>query len=867
MARRSPPPKNLSQNSGRREPEAIRDAGQETAGFRAEGVPGAHVETRVPTGDERGTRRALAQQTRGSGIGSKVPAGRLGSRELNHRVDVRQLRFRTTDDLEPLEGVIEQERALEGLQTGLRIRRRNFNIYIAGASGTGKSSLLKSMIRRIAAAEPVPPDWCLVHNFKHGDNPTVFPLPPGRGIELKRTMERLVLDLKDDFPKTFHSKAHQERIQRILNEGLESENKGFLELAKQAQEIGFLVKSTKDGLVTIPLLAGKPVGSKDYAELNEEQRSLVEGNRQKLEPFVSQFLESTRDVEVSVHHRIQDAQRGLGKDVLDRHVGPVRAAFEGEAPVLAWLGALEEHVLDNIHRFLPDESDHQKAERAMRRAFVEYQVNVLVDNSEARGAPVLFENTPTYHNLVGKIDKRVENGIYSTDFTMVKAGALLHANGGFLVLHARDVLNYPFAWDALKGVLRYERLQIEEMGEAYQFLPTSGLRPDPIPVRCKLVLIGSNWLYHVLMHHDEDFGKTFQTKAEFDSEVRRTPSTMMDYARFVATTCRRDGLLPVDREGVASIIEFGARRAGSADRMTLRFNEICNLLIEADTLAREAGATTLTRRHVTEARRKRHRRISLLADKSIEDMTDGTLRIDTRGSEVGVINGLAVLTFADPEFGRPLRISAVTFQGKAGVINVEREARLSGAIHNKGVLILSGFLGNRFAQEKPLGLSVSLAVEQSYATIDGASASVAELCAVLSSLAEVPIRQDFAVTGSVSQRGEVQAIGGVNEKIEGFFRVCRERGLTGTQGVVIPATNVRHLILDPEVLAAIKAGRFHVHAVRTVEEALTLLTGVPAGERQADGSWTPDSIFARAAAKLARFAEKGNGDKKDHTTD
>jgi len=792
-----------------------------------------------------------------------VTVPRLGPKELNHRVDVRHLRFRTTEDLDVLEGVIEQERALEALETGLRIRKRNFNVYIAGASGTGKSSILKGLLKRVAEAGPVPPDWCCVSDFKHTDTPIVFALPAGRGVEFRRAMEQLVTDLRTEMPKAFHGKGHQERMQRILNEGLEAENKGFVDLARRAQEIGFLVKSTKDGLVTIPLVNGKPVGSKEYGDLSDEQRTEVDSNRQRLEPVVSQFLEATRETEQTVHRRIQDAQRGLGKEVIERHFKAVRATFADAEPVLRFLDAVEGHVLDNLPRFLPDESDPQKAERALRRPMNEYAVNVLVDNSETKGVPILFENTPTYHNLVGKIEKRVENGIYSTDFTLVKAGALLRANGGYLVLHARDVLNYPFAWEALKTVLRYQKVQIEEMGEAYQFLPTSGLRPGPIPVAVKVVLIGSNWLYHLLMHHDDEFGKTFQVKAEFDSVVRRNPDTMMEYARFVATTCRRDDLLPVDRDGVAAVIEFGAREAGAADKMSLRFNEICNLVIEADALARDAGDKAISRGHIAEARRKRYRRVSLMADKALEDVADGTLRIDTRGAEIGVVNGLAVFTFADLDFGRPLRISARTYQGKAGVVNVEREARLSGSIHNKGVLIISGFLGDRFAQDRPLSLSVSLTVEQSYGTIDGDSASAAELCAIMSSLADVPLRQDIAVTGSVSQRGEVQAVGGVNEKIEGFFKVCKASGLTGTQGVMLPASNVRHLMLDPEVLAAVKANRFHIYAASTVEEALTLLTGVEAGERLPDGTFTPDSVMARAAAKLARFAEKDKGDKGD----
>lgn len=786
--------------------------------------------------------------------GTKQGARRVGIAELHRRVDHRKFPFKTTLELEPLEGVVQQARAVEAIETGLAIKKRNFNIYVAGASGTGKSSILRAILKKVAATEPVPPDRCLVHNFRHPDRPTVLTLPAGRGVELRNAMDRLVEDLKVEMPKAFHGQVHQERIQRILNEGLEAENKAFLALSRDAQEVGFMVKSTKEGLVTIPLLDGKPVGPREFQELDDEQRTKIEANRQRLEPLVSRFLEETRNIELAVHKKIQDAQRNLGRTILAKHIKPVRQAF-GEFPdVVSYLDAVEEHILENIAVFLPDETDRRQSQRK-QPSLTEYKVNVLVDNSETRGAPVVFEITPTYHNLVGKIEKRVEHGIYSTDFTMVKAGALLRAHGGYLVLHARDLLTYPFAWEALKSALRHQRVEIEEMGEHFQFLPTSGLRPDPIPVQCKVILIGSNNLYHWLCKLDEDFCKTFQVKAEFDSSVRLSPDTVMEYARFIATTSKRDGLRPVDREGVAAVVEIGSRLANSSERITLRFNEIQNLLIEADHLAAKQGAAYITRAHVEEARSNRWKRISLLADRAVEEIVDGTIHIDVDGRRIGVVNGLAIFEFADLVFGRPLRITARTFQGKAGVVNVEREARLSGSIYNKGVLILSGYLGDRFAQNRSLSLTVNLVVEQSYGIIDGDSASCAELCAILSSLAEEPVRQDLAVTGSISQFGEVQAVGGINEKIEGFFRVCQKRGLTGTQGVIIPEANVKHLMLDSEVVEAVRSKRFHVYSVKTVEEVLELLTGKPVGERDEKNEYPPDTLFGRVAAKLKRFAE------------
>jgi len=778
---------------------------------------------------------------------------RLTLRQMNHRVPLSSLRFETTESLEPLEEVIEQERALQALHVGLRIQKRNFHLYIAGASGTGKSSILKRLLREVAQQNPVPPDWCLVHDFRHPEAPHALSLPPGMGPRLRTMMETFVAALQDEVPKAFHAKPHQERIQRILNDGLEQENRAFLELARDASQIGFMVKQTKEGLMTLPLLDGKPIGNKEYAELSEEQRADVDARRQQLEPLVGRFLQATREIEVGVHRKIQEAQRLLGETAVRQHLEPIQAVFREQEEVLAWLQAVGSHVVENLPRFLPDENENRKRQRPM----VEYQVNVLVDHGETTGAPIVVENNPTYHNLVGKIEKRVENGIYSTDHTMVKAGALLRANGGYLVLHIRELLSFPFAWEAVKGVLRNQRLVIEEMGEAWQFLPTTGLRPDPIPVQCKVILIGSNWHYHMLTQFDEDFGKLFQVKAEFDSQMRCNDAAILEYARFVATTCKREGLLPVHRDGVGAVIEYGMRRAGAADRMTLRFNEVTNLLVEADALARGEGSPRIERSHVEAARRQRQHRISLIADRTLEEIEDGVIRIDTEGQVVGVVNGLAVFQIADLVFGRPLRISAKVFQGKAGVINVEREARLSGNTFNKGVMILSGFLGDHFAQKRPLSMTASLTVEQSYGTIDGDSASCAELCALLSALSGAPLRQDLAITGSVSQSGEVQAIGGINEKVEGFFQVCKAKGLTGTQGVILPRSNVRHLVLDPEVLAACQQGRFHLYAVDRVEEAVGLLTGQPAGTREEDGRWTRGSVFARVAERLEGWAERG----------
>jgi lon-related putative ATP-dependent protease len=777
----------------------------------------------------------------------------LQPKDLTRRINLGKLKFRTTEDLETLGGVIEQERAMEAIELGLRIKKRNFNIYVAGASGTGKSSIVKDVLTRVAKQEEVPPDWCMVHNFKYPDRPVVFSLKPSEARKLKEQMDALVEDLKVEVQKAFHGKVHQERIQRILNDGLEMENRAFMELTQQAQDVGFLIKSTKDGLVTIPLLEGKPVGPKEYQEITNHERQEIETRRQRLEPLVSSFLERTREIELQVHKRIQEAQKNLGMSVVQKRLATVRKLFADCPAVQSYLDSVEAHMVENIVRFLPEENGGKR--KGKGDDMTEYKVNVLIDNSDLCGAPVVIEQVPTYYNLIGKFERKVEHGVYYTDFTMVKAGALLRANGGYLVLHARDVLTYPFAWDALKQVLRNQKLVIEEMGEPFQFLPTSALRPDPIPVTCKVVLIGSNYLYHVLCSLDEDFKKTFQVKAEFDSSVPITLETTTEYARFIATTCKKDNLLPVDRKGVETAIAYGARLAGSKKKMTLRFNEILNLLIEADALARMEGASCISKRHIEEAQERRYRRISLLADLTIEDIVDKTINVEVTGKEVGVVNGIAVHQFADLVFGRPLRISARTFQGKAGIVNVEREARLSGSVFNKAVLIIQGFLGERFAQKNPLSLTANLVVEQSYGTIEGDSASCAEVCAIISSLSGVPFRQDIAVTGSINQLGEVQAVGAINEKIEGFFRVCQKKGLTGTQGVVIPEACAKDLMLARDVVNAVRAKRFHIYSAKRIEEVIALLSGMEVGGMSEDGFYPEGTVFGLCLQKVKRFAE------------
>ncbi len=788
----------------------------------------------------------------------------LKPRELFYKVNTKNMPFQTTGELEPLQGVIAQERALEAIRTGLVLKKRNFNIFACGLSGTGRTSTVKDLVEEQAAKEAVPDDWAIVTNFKHPERPFTLSFPAGQGIAFKKSMAEFVEDLKQELPKAFQSKEFQENIQNMLNEGLQEQGNLFKELSEKARELDFELKGTRSGIMTIPLHEGKELGNKEFSELPDEVKKEFEEKRKKLEPMVRDFIARTREIDLDTREKIREAQRHIATMVIDRSMEDLRRHFGQAEKVKIYLDMLMDYILENAGMFMKgmSEEDGEQDEEE----WTKYEVNLLVDNSELKGAPVVFEDHPTYYNLVGKIEKRVENGVYMSDFTMIKAGSLLRANGGYLLLNAEEVLVHPFAWPALKKMLKTQKLKIEELGEQYSFLPTSGMKPEPMDLKCKVVMIGSSRIFSLLYEWDEDFRKLFQIKAEFDYEIPRNQDTVMQYARFMATTCQREDLRPVDRSGVAAVVEFGSRLVSSRTDMSVRFNEISNLLVEADLLAGREGVETISRRHVEEATERREQRSSLWREKMFRNIERDIVLIDTMGHRVGQVNGLAVYDIGDLTFGKPIRLTVETFRGKGGIVNVERESKLSGNIFNKSVYVIRGLLGRWFGLNHELSLNINLVVEQSYGGIDGDSASVAELAAIISSLADVPINQGLAVTGSVNQKGDVQPIGGVNEKIEGFFEVCRQRGLTGRQGVIIPKANLENLMLKKDVVNAVRRDRFHVWAVDRVEDAMELLMGMPVGSPDENGVFPEDSLFGRVEAKLGLF-EGLEGEKNGNSGD
>jgi lon-related putative ATP-dependent protease len=767
------------------------------------------------------------------------------------------LAFETTLDLEVLEGVIEQERAIDALELGLSLDRRNYNVYVAGESGTGKTTMVRTLLSRLAPKRKTPDDWICIHNFKDPTEPRALPMAAGTATPFKNALAQLITQLREQVPKTFHAKEHQEKVQGILNQGLDRENECFVVLSKEAEKIGFTVKSTKTGIVTIPKVDDKVISNKDYAHLSDEERRRIEEARKLLDPHISAFLQRTRDIELDTHKQIQDIQRLLGETVSGTGFGELKTTYAKNAGVVQYLDQIYADILENLGKFLPDESDPSEAREALKRPLKEYEVNVLVDNSDVKGAPVIFETRPTWSNLFGKIERRLESGVYFTDFTMIRAGSILKASGGYLIVHVLDLFSQPGVWEQLKACLRNREVAIEDPGFLTPFLPSTGLKPEAIPVGPKIILVGSSMAYYMLYEHDEDFRKSFQVLADFDDEIGETKRTVREYAQFIATTCKNDGLAPVDRDGVAAIVEHGMRVAGTQRRLTLKFNDVANLVLEAAYHAGRSRDKIISRSHVRKALDARSHRNSLVADKLLREIVDGRQIIDVSTSVVGQINGLAVYEIGDHRFGRPSRITATTYAGKSGIVNIERESKLSGRYHDKGLYIIDGYLGQMYAQTGPLSLGVTICFEQSYGNVDGDSASSTELYAILSSLSGLPIKQGIAATGSVSQRGEVQPVGGVNEKIEGYFRVCQALGLTGTQGVIMPASNVPNLMLADDVRAAMDAGQFHVYPVDTIDQGIEILTGIAAGKP--DGS-EPGTVHFAVRAKLSAFAKATGGE-------
>jgi predicted ATP-dependent protease len=778
--------------------------------------------------------------------------------ELRRACDAAGFKFRDTSELAPLDEVIGQERAVQAIGFGLNMRSPGYNIFATGAEGTGKSTIVRDLATRRARTESVPDDWCLVNNFQDEFRPQAIALPPGRGPSFAKKIQRIVNDLKKEIPKAFETEAYLKKLGEIKSRFNSRQQAIFQKIERFAAERSLHIDSTEKDYPVVPIVGGKILTAEDYQKLTDSVKAEIDAKVGQMQAEIETSSRKIEKLNQQLHADIERLMNEVVTALVGKRLGPVRVDFKDRGPVLDYLESLQADIVENFNLFMPAEKGEPPAAgecpQPPKAPFQNYQVNVLAHREPMKGAPVIFESNPTYFNVFGRIEKRAYMGTVSTDFTLVQAGSLLNANGGYLIMEIESLLMHPYVWEALKRALQTQLLAIEDVPEESAFGTTS-LRPAPIPLEAKVLLLGSYEAFEWLQNFDAKFNKIFKVRADFDQEVARTPETVQLYARFIARVCREETLLPFNPRGVAAIVEFGEKYVSDQNKLSIRFGPLLGVLKEADYWARSQRAKVVSERHVVRAFQEHRFRYGLYEQKVHESYRDGTIMIDVDNAVVGQINGLAVYQIGEYSFGRPVRITAETFMGKPGVINIEREADLSGRTHDKGVLILSGYLGSVFAQHHPLSLAISITFEQSYDDIDGDSASATELYAILSSLSGIPIRQGIAATGSVNQKGQIQAIGGVNQKIEGFFEVCREKGLTGEQGVIIPSSNVQNLMLRRDVIDAVKKKQFHAYRISTVAEGIEVLTGVSAGQADDDGNFPAGTVFGAVQHKLKTFFE------------
>lgn len=789
--------------------------------------------------------------------------------KLRWECDPKIFDFECTKDLAPLREFIGQERATRAVELGLNMANAGYNIYVAGITGTGKTSMVKAYIERVIKEKETQgetftlEDWCYLYNFKEPDSPQIASLPRGKGKAFRDEMANLLTKIRQGLGQAFSSDEYKKQRQKTVEETQAKQQKLFEEISGEARRQGFALQMTPSGPVLVPLKEDRPMQEEEYLALKETARKRLETRQARLRKKLQAGFETVGNVQAKAMERLQKADKDIGEYTVSGLFGSLFEQYSQWPKITQYLTDLKAYILDNLELFKGTEEPVNPmfgvpVSQVMggRNPFIPFQVNVFVDNSEAKGPPVVVESNPNFGNIFGKIERRFLFGGYLSDHTMLKAGALGKASGGYLLLSANDVLTNPGVWPALKRAIKNKEVRIEDPFEQFGLIAPQGLKPEPMPIKVKVILTGDAMLYQLLSVYDEDFWEIFKIKADFDFEIEKTRDNMLAYAAFLSGCCEECEARHFDPTGVAKVIEYSARMVADQEKLSSRFAQVKEWIEEANYWASRDKAKYISAGHVQKAVEERLFRHNL-PDERIRDMINrGTIMIDSGGAVVGQLNGLSVYTLGDITFGRPSRITAKTFLGRGGVINIERESQLSGPIHNKGVMILSGYLGWKYAQDKPLSLSASLCFEQSYEGVEGDSASSTELYAILSSLADLPIKQGIAVTGSVNQKGEIQPIGGVNQKIEGFFKVCRAKGLAGDQGVLIPSQNLRNLMLREEVVEAVRQGQFHIYSARTIDEGIEILTGVPAGERQPDGTYPEGTLNYLVDRRLKEMADR-----------
>jgi len=771
--------------------------------------------------------------------------------------DPRQFDFETTAELEDLQEIMGQARAIEALHFGVGIRRDGYNLFVLGPSDIGKYTVVRQYLEQKASAGETPDDWCYVNNFAQPHKPHAFRLPAGKARMLRLDMENLVSELQSTIPAAFESEEYQARVREIEEAYKEHRENALNELAKESEKQGLALLRTPGGFAFAPRHDGEVIKPEAYEKLSAEEKQRIEASVATLQKKLGEIIQHTPQWQREAREKIKALDHEVGLFAVGSLIQELRQKYIDMARVVSYLENIQVDVMEHLGEFrssqeVPMVLGVSADERPSLRR---YEVNVLVDHGDTQGVPVIYENSPVYQNLVGRVEHLAQMGALVTDFTLIKPGALHLANDGYLILDANKVLTQPYAWEGLKRVLKSGEIRIQSLGQIYSLISTVSLEPEAIPLNLKVVLLGDRTLYYLLMAYDDEFQELFKVTADFEDDIMRSAENYQLYARLIGTIAHREQLLPINRDAVARIIEHSARLAEDAEKLSTSLLHIADLLREADYWARDNHHEHVAREDVQQAIDTRIRRANRLRERVYEEIRRGTILIDTEGEKVGQINGLSVIELGGFSFGQPTRITATTRLGEGELIDIEREVALGGAIHSKGVLILSSFLASRYARNQPLSLAASLVFEQSYGMVEGDSASVGELCALLSSLADIAARQWLAVTGSINQHGEVQAIGGVNDKIEGFFDVCQLGGLNDKQGVLIPAANVKHLMLRHDIVSAVEEGRFHIYPITTIDEAIELLTGMPAGEIDAAGKFPPGTLNRLVADRLHELAE------------
>jgi ATP-dependent Lon protease len=789
--------------------------------------------------------------------------------KLRWRCDPDSLPFETIQAVQACEEIIGQERAQEAIRLGLNINSIGYNIFVTGLTGTGRFTTIKCVLEDRDMKGKIPNDLCYVNNFKNPDMPHMINLPPGQGNAFKKEMEILIESLKKKIPLLFENETYLNKKKEVVEKYRNKQAEMFREFEKKVNKEGFSLVQIQMGPYSrpgiFPLVEGNPVNIEQLESMVEENKfskEELEKIKEKQAILINELediFKETRKAEKEIKEILTSLDSEVISPVVKDSFSDIKEKFNDER-VHQYLDEVQEDILTNLGRFREKEETPSPIPGLVLPqqvdSFSEYQVNVLVDNSEATGAPIIVETTPNYRNLFGTIERVVErSGIWKTDFLHIKAGSFLRANGGYLIFNALDALLEPWVWPTLKRTLKNQVIEIQTYDPFY-FFSTSALKPEPIECNTKVIMIGDAQIYYLLYHLDDDFKKIFKIKADFDPVMNKDDDKIYQYASFIRKICDEDKLRPFDKTGISTVVEYGVRLGGKQKKLSTRFYLIADLLREANYWAGKDGSDVVTEKHVDKAIEKKIYRVNLIEEKIQEMIDDGTILIDSDGMVVGQVNGLAVYDLGDHTFGKPSRITAKTSLGKAGIINIEREAEMSGPIHNKGVYILAGYLRGKYAQDKPITMSASLCFEQSYSGVEGDSASSTEIYALLSSISGLPLRQDIAVTGSVNQKGEVQPIGGVNQKVEGFFDVCKAKGLTGKQGVMIPQLNVDDLMLRKDVVEAVKEGKFHIYPVKTIDQGIEILTGIEAGEGPGDGRFKEGTVNDLVDKKLRELGMK-----------